>query len=120
MATKQCFRCGGEFSYPDGAKPKPSWCTPCCREYEQIRVYGISYEQAVERQGSETCALCGKPERAEWNGVVTNLCIDHNHSSGKVRGLLCRGCNYLVGRIEKMDPDWVDRAVKYLHEDGVI
>lgn len=41
------------------------------------------------------CAICGKPE----SHFSKRLAVDHNHKSGKVRGLLCFRCNkFLLGR----------------------
>ena len=54
------------------------------------RTYGISYEaMLVEQSGG--CAICGLPDDR------TRLCVDHNHETGKVRGLLCNKCNRAVG-----------------------
>lgn len=61
------------------------------------RIYGISvaqYNELLEKQ-NHSCALCGKHEDQEKH----NLCVDHNHITGEIRGLLCRYCNHkLVGR----------------------
>lgn len=41
------------------------------------------------------CQICAKPREAFKN----NLSVDHNHKSGKIRGLLCFRCNkYMLGR----------------------
>ncbi len=56
--------------------------------------YGISaseYEEMFFAQG-EKCAICG---RIEINGNL--LSVDHDHCSGKVRGLLCGKCNTGLG-----------------------
>jgi Recombination endonuclease VII len=41
------------------------------------------------------------------------LCVDHDHSTGQVRGLLCKRCNYALGLLE--DTKSLVRAVEYLH-----
>lgn len=61
------------------------------------RVYGISladYECMAEAQGKR-CAACGE----EWRGE-RRLHVDHDHTSGRVRGLLCQVCNVAAGYIE--------------------
>ncbi len=55
--------------------------------------YGINeeiYNSIVEKQNM-SCAICKKITPLE------RLCVDHNHSNGKVRGLLCRKCNAGLG-----------------------
>jgi len=57
--------------------------------------YGITqdeYQQMVEAQ-EERCAICGGQDFSPWN----RLCIDHCHSTKKVRALLCHSCNVMVG-----------------------
>ncbi len=57
--------------------------------------YGVSpedYDQMlVEQDGC--CAICGRHQTK----FKERLCIDHNHETGIVRGLLCRRCNLLLG-----------------------
>lgn len=51
-------------------------------------------EELIAKHGDK-CAICNKA-RAEFKN---NLSIDHNHKTGKIRGLLCFRCNkFLVGR----------------------
>ena len=40
-----------------------------------------------------------------------STCVDHDHLTGRVRGLLCRACNTGMGYVDK--PGWVERAVAY-------
>ena len=43
----------------------------------------------------------------------TKICVDHNHTTGKIRGLLCHKCNSMLGYI-KESPLTLQRAVAYL------
>lgn len=58
--------------------------------------YGIKTGEydAMSAAQSHVCAICKKPPRSR------SMSVDHNHASGAVRGLLCQGCNMLVGALE--------------------
>jgi hypothetical protein len=72
--------------------------------------YGITltqYETLLEKQGGG-CAICGRKEKC--------LCVDHDHATGRVRGLLCGSCNNGLGRF-KDDPKRLRRAANYLESE---
>ncbi len=78
------------------------------RHYHLQRRYGISATQVdelVTEQGG-LCAICrtGKAEH-----------VDHEHLTGRVRGMLCFNCNGGLGQF-KDNPDVLKRAVAYLEE----
>lgn len=52
------------------------------------------------------CASCGD--------IVTPLCIDHNHSTGRVRALLCSRCNAAFGML-KESPERIEALLAYAH-----
>lgn len=60
----------------------------------------------LESQGS-VCAICG---------CLPPLCVDHNHVTGVVRGLLCRNCNLALGGF-KDNPDSLRKAITYLESE---
>ena len=78
--------------------------------------YGITsaqYERMVEERKNK-CDVCGegpsaKNTRAHWGG---KLCIDHDHATGKIRGLLCNDCNLAVGYGKT--PSVLESAARYL------
>lgn len=59
--------------------------------------YGIGYDALLSAQNG-VCAVCHCPPKG--SSKTKHLDVDHNHATGKVRGLLCRRCNALVGYIE--------------------
>lgn len=67
------------------------------------------YEKMFEDQNG-VCAICGKPEICDRND---NLCIDHDHVTGKIRGLLCNKCNRALGYFLD-DPKIILSAYNYL------
>lgn len=76
--------------------------------------YGINleqYEEILATQGG--CYFCGKPETANRpDAPVHFLAVDHDHATGKIRGLLCVGCNISLGYFERgqrsrLDPERV-------------
>lgn len=73
--------------------------------------YGIDLDQfnALAELQEYKCAICDK---------VRPLCVDHCHSSGTVRGLLCRQCNSALGFLEE-DLLVFKRAVEYLERNNL-
>ena len=70
--------------------------------------YGITPEQwqAVHDEQGGLCGICRGPQQGK-----RRLGIDHNHETGKVRGLLCDRCNLLVGKVETGQPVTKDRGL---------
>ena len=72
--------------------------------------YNITLEQyriLLNKQGNK-CAICSK--------VLTNTFtthVDHSHRTGKVRGILCVGCNHVLGKM-KDSVELLQRAINYL------
>ena len=82
------------------------------------RTFGATlewYEQRLaEQQG--VCAICKKPERRSVRGgKVGRLVVDHDHTTGTVRGLLCHTCNMILGNCED-DVQLLWQAIKYLRK----
>ena len=61
------------------------------------------------------CAICREPERrsAGKSGETRKLSIDHDHVTGKVRGLLCSDCNTAIALLRE-SPPLLDAARAYL------
>jgi hypothetical protein len=85
------------------------------------RRYGLT-KADVARMAEEQnhcCAICGEPEKEMRSGITRHLAVDHDHKTGKVRGLLCSACNTALGKFDD-DPELIARAIAYLakHKDA--
>jgi hypothetical protein len=77
--------------------------------------FGLSlekYNEMLHDQGYK-CKVCG----IAASDLNTNLCVDHNHSTKKVRGLLCSNCNTGLGMF-KDNPTFLFLAATYLNENN--
>ena len=81
------------------------------------KLYGITPEEytLMSQKQRGLCLICGKPETMCWKGKRKILCIDHNHDTGKIRGLLCNRCNKAIGLLED-DVKLLRKAIKYLED----
>lgn len=112
---KTCRRCGVCKPVSDFRKAQKvrdglqSWCRQCFNEWTRenrpdkwiTQKYGITrddYNVLLAQQGG-ACAICGSTDSGSSNSK--NLHIDHSHSTGKVRGLLCHQCNTLLGHCKE-------------------
>ena len=106
----------GREKWKAGHRP-PSHSAPQRLALRRKWRYGISQEEfdrlLVDQGG--LCAICrtdgsvGRPRH--W---VTNLIPDHNHETGKLRGLLCNDCNRIAGRTR--DTTILERALEYVRD----
>lgn len=82
--------------------------------------YGMKmteYDSMVEACGG-VCQSCGSPPAEEGSFSQCNLNVDHDHATGRVRGLLCSGCNLALGLLGE-DVDRLKGLISYLNEQGV-
>ena len=86
------------------------------REGNLKRKYGISlddYHKMFESQNG-LCAGCNKPQV----DFQRRLAVDHRHSDGKVRGLLCDRCNPILGYANE-NPYTLRKLAQYIEDEGV-
>jgi hypothetical protein len=102
IEVRTCKHCASPFTIMNVAQVYCRICCPTKRAYQRLKYYGLSqpqYDQMfVDQRGQ--CATCNE---ALVEGGSTNLNIDHCHTTGKVRGLLCHRCNMIVGFLDKGD-----------------
>jgi len=77
----------------------------------------IQYNDILSKQNG-VCAICGKKETAfdKKQKVLRNLSVDHNHTTGKIRGLLCGNCNLLLGKANDNKQILIN-AIEYLTKE---
>ena len=68
------------------------------------------YDILLESQGGG-CAICG----ATSNSNGTRLCVDHCHTTGSIRGILCHNCNTTLGRVND-DIRVLQKCIDYLND----
>jgi NMD protein affecting ribosome stability and mRNA decay len=79
------------------------------RKYYYKKHYSLTPDQVAEmRRGG--CSICGG---AGVEGRWGNLHVDHDHVTGRVRGVLCSNCNTGLGKF-KDNPDLLRKAAVYL------
>jgi hypothetical protein len=105
--TSRCKACRSEIQKAEYRNDKQK-IRDRNRKWE-LKQYGITPEQfqtMFENQNGK-CELCGgtNPEGG--------LCVDHNHSTGEVRKLLCRSCNLMIGNARE-SIDILINAATYL------
>lgn len=134
FVDKRCSKCK-EVKAPDEFKRTnktnsglDSWCRSCVSVYNAthkdrriggawLRRYGLSsqeYYRILDQQRG-VCAICEQPEKRLHKGEPVLLCVDHDHKTGKVRGLLCKSCNTAIGLCDD-NVDTLARAILYLSE----
>lgn len=119
--TKYCSRCKKikplfNFHFnPDGHKFASTYCIKCrqkeCKENSIFRNFGISlkdYGKILEKQGGG-CKICGTIV-PKGKGRFS---VDHDHATGKIRGLLCHNCNLALGHA-KDDIGILAAMIQYL------
>lgn len=133
---KQCLKCREVKPLESFASASAKWdgkhiwcrvCTSTARDVITVeqdrrrhdqhlkRKYGISladYEAMAERQGG-VCAICGGPPEKRSKLMRERFDVDHCHATGRVRGLLCLGCNTGIGHLGD-DPARIRAALEYL------
>jgi len=79
------------------------------KQYQLKHLYGLSLEdfkKILEKQ-SGVCAVC------ESSLIEGSICVDHNHKTQKIRGLLCGNCNVGIGHF-KENEKYLYSAIKYI------
>lgn len=103
-----CVHCKNEYF---GKTTQSKWCKICVpNKFSQgiMMRYGISHKEYLDmlQEASGKCHICRK-----HNATV----VDHDHKTGRVRGILCTCCNMSIYLIE--NKEMLDRAIKYVRNE---
>jgi hypothetical protein len=117
---RACTVCG--TIYRPRTRKISTYCSSACKARSPARrnawlrrTYGITladYERMLAEQGGG-CAICGGPGEVSKRNPAGLLHVDHDHVTGRVRGLLCEKHNLLLGQWSD-DPALLRRAADYL------
>jgi hypothetical protein len=83
------------------------------REYQLKKMFGMTgadYDALLQKQGN-CCAICRTTDPT--TARTKYFAVDHDHATGRVRGLLCGKCNLGIGNLRE-DPEILSRALEYL------
>lgn len=84
---------------------------------KKARKYKLSVQELklMLEKCNHHCEMCGKAEKRKTGRGerLTNLSIDHDHETNKIRGILCFKCNIGIGFFEE-DIDLLQKAIDYL------
>jgi hypothetical protein len=94
-----------------------------------FRRYGVRLEQldSLLREQNDSCAICHKhccscvrAKKTRHEAIyLHHLCIDHDHGTQRVRGLLCNACNIAIGLFEENETRFAN-AVLYLRRHALL
>lgn len=73
--------------------------------------YKITVEEYERLMNTRICEICGGPP----SGKDKYLSIDHNHETGRVRGMLCRKCNSALG-LSGDSTEILEKMIAYLRK----
>ena len=113
VKSRVCKDCGERKSaehYNKNAKEKDGLyycCKPCRAIRRRVKTYNLEeskYQEMVK--ATPNCPICGSEEP---------LVVDHDHSTGKVRGLICNHCNLVLGHARD-SIETLKNAIAYLEQ----
>jgi len=117
--VKGCIFCKKPLEDSDRSarcKKMGYWCCKDCEKTYNFKYYYdfplSSYKKLLKEQ-NESCAICG----IHNSKLKESLFLDHNHNTGKVRGLLCRKCNSGIGLLGD-NMAILKKAISYLEKEG--
>lgn len=115
---KPCRKCKVMFK---PLAPSHLYCSDSCaketlsnRYYK--RMYGVTLDDVTDMHSEQggVCGICGDKGFSMAKRYKNQIVVDHDHTTGKVRGLLCHNCNRGLG-LFKDSVERLQKAVEYLN-----
>ena len=117
---KACTKCGDTkpldrfCNQPTGKHGKQASCKDCDNRKHKKRKFNITDKELDQLMEITICMGCGENLLLGSRGYKGH-CIDHSHTTGKVRGVLCRECNLILGYAHD-NPAILLNLIKYLNK----
>jgi hypothetical protein len=94
---------------------RQSYCKECAQIKARLYRYGVTVEEynVIFEIQKGRCKICGIHNLESYRPLV----VDHNHTTGKFRGLLCSQCNQGIGLLQD-SYELCDKASAYLKESN--
>jgi hypothetical protein len=125
---KMCGHCGRHFLPTITTQQYCRICVPHGQANSRMKAYGVNQSEveALLKLQNYTCALCPKDVSTLLEGSAgvgsgnIDAAIDHDHVTGRVRGVLCKKCNLVMAYVDRIG--WLNAAIEYRTRnlDGVI
>lgn len=115
-----CEPCGVEHKRTRHAETQAAWREKDPERHMvskanfDLKKYGLTlddYNRMFAEQGG-ACAVC-KTKEPKGRGVTRRFAVDHCHTTGKVRGLLCHHCNAALGMVND-NIEILEKLIDYL------
>lgn len=119
MNTCKNKLCENTFKPIDPIYGSKYYCSNQCKQRSRdhnryhlktARQYGISVTEVIRLRNIERCQSCRDPVEGK------NQHIDHCHTTGNVRGVLCRSCNVALGHV-KDSTERLENLIQYLKKN---
>ena len=82
------------------------------------KLYGLG-ESSYDAMVVEACGRCAACGRADDGSKARGLCVDHDHDTGRVRGLICHHCNVALGLMGE-SPERVAALASYIRREVIV
>lgn len=110
QGKRRCHECRAIKTAAD-FRPGGYLCLDCVWFYMAEHKYGITRREleAMLKKQRGVCAICLRACRER-----RNFCVDHDHATGRIRGLLCTRCNKGIGLLHELE-----EAARYVLRRGI-